>query len=294
MTKIGIFCALGGVTNSPETFQIPPRLVTHPEAFKHREDYFAKIQQHIDDGVQSVLIHRMYGEPVRGDAMDSDSRWALDCSVHHLYDAGSVSHLLRDYSQHMTKLLVDIATRNPHVRFDIYIGSFRCITMENLLRLGMGHEWAQRFNYQIEPIQRILDGGGDARFVFDHAASYEDHERYADIIAQLSRRYPGRVVAEAIPLEGSPLLGMHAIAKETRYDFTRAKHHAALNQAASVTRWVDGSVDGDSDNDAITVLKDCLANGHDFYVSEAVMNRQSITVRDMAGVADAGRPQGAD
>ena len=285
MTKIGIFCALGGVTNSPETFQIPPRLVTHPEAFKHREDYFAKIQQHIDDGVQSVLIHRMYGEPVRGDAMDADSRWALDHST---------NTQLRDYSQHMTKLKVDTAIRNPHVRFDDYIGSFRCISMENLLRLGMGHEWAQRFNYQIEPIQWILDGGGDARFVFDHAASYKDHERYADIISQLSRRYPGRVVAEAIPLEGSPLLGMHAIAKETRYDFTRAKHHAALNQAASVTRWVDGSVDGDSDNDAITVLKDCLANGHDFYVSEAVMNRQNISVRDMADVADAGRPQGAD
>ena len=276
---LGVFYPLGGHTANRDGYQLSPLLVQRPEAYANREAYFTRIQRAIDDGAASVLIHRMYGEPTTGDAMDIDSRSKLQ---------NATDPRVRDYEQHMTMLLIRLALANPTVRFDIYLGSFRCVTMQTLIDLGLVDEWRERFRCQLEPIMMILDSGGNARIVFDEAATYQEHEPYTDIVSQLARRYPGRVVVEAIPLEDSPLLGLPAIAREGRYGVTRANHPYSIQHTPHITRWMDGR----DLQDPVEVLRDCVRMGHDFYATEAVFANNNLTVRDLAAVVNAGEPQG--
>lgn len=279
--KLGMFYALGGHTNNRVDFQLIPGLL---ESADNRARFWDGVHDDVMNGAEAIMLHRMYGEPTPGNAQDYDSRAAI-----HESERSDLTDYAKDMERHLYRFVRD----HPGVRVDFYLGSLLCPSMlsrstaaepeegEDMTEAQRDaiNEWYRRWWYQLAPIRSMIARGADIRMVFDHAAIYERGFIGTAAIQFLHRiMYPGRVLVEAIPLSGMPLLGLPAVALEDRFQLTLDIDPEAIEQTPSIGRIVNGH----TDRSLLHVLDECVASYHDIYVAPAKLNEANITIRDVA------------
>lgn len=278
---IGLGLALGSqdarVTDTPDTAPIHGI-----RRSMFTQDGFLAFWEPVLDEIRSgtlryLLLHRLFGQPSAFARFGFDARTAL-----------SRHPLGPQYIRWTLKIIDSIFAINPAFKLDIYLSDMAHPTMAIFNNHRQGHIWRDIFALETELPFELIHRGLDVRMVFDHSATYP--ERESAVVRQLSRYYPGRVVAESIPPLGHPLSGLPAAARQSRYEVIADRDPDWIDACPHITRFA--SKQGD---DLLGMVTQAQARGEDCVLFQHRLIAENTSIAELVERAnDAGDPQGTD
>ena len=272
-------------SNDGKPFGLRPDLMV----FGGREAFWDELDHLAASGtVSGFLFHRLFGEPQAGDIFDWDARYQIE----HSGDPA-----LTDYAKHMARRLMRLATNHPDLEIDIYLGCMDHWKMQRLIHEGKGQEWFERIQYELALPITLIQAGCNVRIVFDASSGFRRYDRKGfvgpevQILSNLARMYPNRIVVESTPEPGHPLSVLPSLCIERRYAYLVAEKTDWIEYAPHITRVTNGH----DDRNPIEFVRECVQLGHKPVVSAHKLNRMGLSVAEFVSqLSDAGDPQGID
>lgn len=241
--------------------------------------------------ISGLLLHRLMGEFRPGDLFDFDALLQVALS--------GEERFIR-YAQHMAQRLLGFASRFPKVRIDLYMGALNHSRMRQLLERRDLDEWNRRVDFELVMPKLLLQLGSNTRIVFDHSSSFQEYRIDADganqhsyevqLLLDLARQYPKRIVVESIPDPAHPLAiaRLPVLAVERRFIYLDEHQPYWITGASHITRLTNGH----DDRDPFEFVRDCLQHGHTPVVSARKLERLGMSFTELVDrVRDAGRPE---
>ena len=271
-------------SNDGKPFGLRPDLMV----FGGREAFWDNLDHLAATGtVSGLLFHRMFGEPHAGDLFDWDARYQIE---------NSDDATLTDYAKHMARRLMRIAITYPDLAIDLYLGCMDHWRMQRMLNDGDGAMWLERVQHEIALPITLIQAGCNIRLVFDASSGFRPRTREGFVGAEvqmlnnLARMYPSRIVVEATPEPGHPLSMLPSLCVERRYAFLAAERPDWIDYAPHITRLCNGH----DDRDPIEFVRECIDKGQKPVVSAHKLHTLGLSVPEFVSrLSDAGDPQGA-
>ena len=257
--------------------QIDPTLYRDP-----REWFRRIVEPFVAQGCTDMLFHQMYGRTTAGQNNAMDYTNYLD-----LHSTGDEDD--RKYAETVTAELHRFAVNNPQVRISIYVGAIWGPPMRRELDNGNFGGWISRVGWPFVPFHDY-EWPQPLHFVFDavHDLNINDTEwrTYQSIRAALG---PERVLGEAMPRPERPeQWGQASLTLERDYQAHADFDHP--ERLGEVTRVLNGADGGWSHWEAMPrssgitatelFLLDCRREGHDSYVSPAMLERDGLGYKE--------------
>lgn len=277
-TIVGIGYEFG--SNDNEVFQLRPELVRGPEAFDRREAIWDSLEADAAAGhIDSIYIHRIFGEPTTGGLMD----WSTRANIEACDDPE-----VTDYAKHMMRRLMRFAKNHPSVRIDFYLGAIGHPMMRRLIEVGRDRDWFKRVRQELDLPASIIEAGGNLRMIFDHSSGLDHKGVEVQMLRHLSRQYPGRVVTETLPFPDHPLAGLPGLVLERDYIRIRDDWPQRIEACPDITR-VYSHI---PDNDPVAFALECVQLGHKAIVTPGKLRDAGITIQQLNQmVRNVGGPQ---
>lgn len=241
--------------------------------------------------ISGLLLHRLMGEFRPGDLFDFDAMYQI---------AQSGDPRIVRYAQHMIHRVINFVISFPNVRIDYYLSALNHSRMRRLLEHRDLDEWNRRVSYELTVPELLIQLGSNTRLVFDHSATFQEYRVDADganqhgyevqLLLDLAKRYPKRVVVESIPDPAHPLAiaRLPVLAVERRFIYLDEHQPHWIAVASHITRLTNGH----DDRDPFEFVRDCLQHGHTPVVSARKLERLGMSFTELVDrVRDAGRPE---
>ena len=251
-----------------------------PTLYRDPREYFRRIVEPFAlQGCTDMLFHQMYGRTTSGqnDAMDYKAHFDLTMKGH---DED------KQYADKVTAELHRFAVNNPQVRISIYIGAIWGPPMRGMIGTA---GWANMLGWPFIPFNQY-EWPQPLHYVFDavHDLNINDIEwnAYQSIRNALG---PRRVLGEAMPRPERPeQWGQASLTLERDYQkHANFDHPERLGEVTRVLNGAAGGWDhweGVPRSSGITAtelfLLDCRREGHDSYVSPAMLNRDGMEYKE--------------
>lgn len=267
----------------PELWDIDRRGPRH--FFKHT------VMPHIDGGADRIMLHRMFGEPTRGNAQDFDT-------YQQMLESGDAN--ARDYTLLMMRETMNFCSQN-NLQLNVYLGSFRVSSMQRLL--GVFRKWSTRVMSQIYPYLTAAASADqdlyhNIRFIFDHASTYKKWWPEWIMIRHLLNFFGERAAIEAMPQPGyDHQYGVASWLRESLYQFyqfdspNRDRHFRTPEMLGPVTRYLASIRSYEriwAHNGGLEAfVLDCHNQGHDCFIGDTVLNHLDLKLSQVRDAAQA-------
>jgi hypothetical protein len=243
-------------------YGLHPELLDDPAAY-----YESRVLPLRDRGVESILWHRAYGEPTQGDAGQD-----FDTITFHLTDPRGN----RPFAYAMMATLY-----RASIDFDltVYLGAIWQTRMATLRNAGDFREWSVRWKTQTASVPKR------ARLAFD-GSSNENEMRISDYLAICQLHTDrGGVLIEALPAKTAHCLhGLPAMVWESgfhsRWMQERAQYAGPITRVLTAHVF-DQAVPVGTITDPLRFAADCAARGHDWYVTQQVLDITGVSFEAM-------------
>ena len=250
-----------------------------PTLYRDPREYFRRIVEPFAlQGCTDMLFHQMYGRTTSG------QNTAMDYTNYYDLILGDEDD--RKYAETVTAELHRFAVNNPQVRISIYIGAIWGPPMRS--RVGT-NDWVNLLGAPFVPYNQY-EWPQPLHFVFDavHDLNINDIEwnAYQSIRNALG---PRRVLGEAMPRpERREQWGQASLTLERDYQAHADFDHP--ERLGAVTRVLNGADGGWSHWEAVPrssgitatelFMLDCRREGHDSYVSPAMLERDGLGYKE--------------